>query len=194
MLKKLSALAILALLAACSGGGAPALNSLPGTGTQSHTESFKLKCFSGNSGTCSVTNNVATLTIPSPLQPGANAGVYFDSANSLKGLTVSQITRLSFDFSGPTNVGGDPRFNIPVTTGTVFIPGNACYSGTGPYTLDAINNNPCNISSPENSAAGYPNWATFTAAEPNLTITGAPYVIIDEPGTWTISNVEISAR
>jgi hypothetical protein len=119
-----------------------------------------------------------------------------NSAN-WNGVTVSQITALQFDYTGPTNVGGDPRINVPVTGGTLFVGGNACFVTQPDNTtelVDALHNASCNITTPSNSAAGYSNWAALIAAEPNLQITGAPYVIIDEPGTWTISNVLFTAN
>jgi hypothetical protein len=113
-------------------------------------------------GTCSTSSNIASLSIDSATFDAGvtNAGVTIAGASAIKGLTVSQVTALSFAFTGHTNVGGDPRFNIPVTrTGqacTVFIAGNACYSGTGPYTVDAFNNPSCAVQSPNGY---YPNWA-----------------------------------
>lgn len=133
---------------------------------------------------------MATLTINSDFTAGTtNAGVTIAGAKRITGFTVSQVTALSFSFTGSTTVGGDPRFNIPVTGGYVFIAGNACFSGSGPlYTVDAINNSNCAVQSP---TTYYPNWAAFIAAEPNLAITGASYTLIDEQGTWTIQNVYV---
>jgi hypothetical protein len=163
-------------------------------------QSPSLACFSQNGGTCSIANSAGTLTIPSPLPSpltasnAPNAGVR-TGPGTWEGLTVSTITALQFDYVGATDVGGNPRINIPVTGGTLVVGGNACFVTQEDETterVDAINNASCNITTPSNSAAGYANWAALITAEPNLQMLGAPYVIIDEPGTWTISNVLFS--
>lgn len=182
-------------LASCSSGGPTPSTLRGGITPQTHVAGDHLKCFSVPNGACSTSENVATLSIANDSAYTAgvsNAGVTIAGAKAIKGLTVSQLTNLSFDFTGPVTVGGDPRFNIPIAGGVIFIAGNACFTpnGSNGYTLDAINNPACAVQT-STSSAYYPNWAAFVAANPNLIVTDAAYILIDEPGTWTIQNVNV---
>lgn len=189
-----SSAALSLLLTAC-GGGMGTNASLPATNpartTQSATHNNDL-CFSGAGGSCRrISGTSVRLSIPAGTPLGAYAGVYIQNGNSVDAATVGQITSLSYNYGGDPLVGGSPRINIPVDVsgsfaGYVFVGANTCNNGAG--LVDVINNPTCGI---EGQSGGYYyGWASYVASNPTATIEArsAPYVIIDEPGTYTISN------
>lgn len=161
----------------------------------------KLQCFSGTqdggyNGTCTLTRNGADLnTIDADADPNnAYAGVYVANTN-VGGKSLSDINRLAFDYNGSGAVGGSPRFSIPIddngdkaTDGYLFIDTVNCNDGDPNVgRLDAINDATCVMY--YNNVA-YANWAAFAAT--GYRISGdIPFVIVDQPGTFSITNVEI---
>ena len=144
---------------------------------------------------------------------GAYSGVYFDP-DALKGDLLSSVTDLRYTYTGSAAGAGAPRFSIPidadigtctdpadpstctedpldgVTDFYLFIASFYCNNGAG--LTDAINDSTCTIFGGPAPAAGYPNWAALVAAHPNYRVANAiSFVIADEPGAWTISDVHM---
>ena len=44
------------------------------------------------------------------------------------------------------------------------------------------------------SMLGYPNWAAFVAAHPTWHVGATPFVIADDAGLWTVSNVHLGEQ
>ena len=204
-----------ATLAAVLAGATPV--NAAGTGNISGN---KLQCFSGTTdggyfGTCSVTaGGVVTLNNNSPTDtPAGNdvtgttnpndqySGVFVENSN-LAGKLLNTVNKLTFSYaaaSGTVASGGSPRFSIPIDTngdGTndvyAFIDTLGCNNGSAENgTLDAINDSTCTVALSDGSS--YPNWAAFVAANPTYRIASdtIPFVIADQPGYWTISNVQL---
>jgi hypothetical protein len=171
-----------------------------------NTKGNKLQCFSGSTdfpgvynGTCMFQGNAAILnTVDGDTDPSnAYAGVYIENTN-LDGKLLSDVNKLSFSYSGSGATGGSPRISIPIDEngdGTyeafAFIDTLGCNTGdpnTG--TLDAINDPTCTVSY---GSETFPNWAAFVAAHPTYRIATdqLAFVIIDQPGTFTITNVQL---
>jgi hypothetical protein len=208
---------ILAALAtaACS-------DSLPTSTTADLTPSYaadrsdvsgnKLQCFQGtgdgygDNGTCTLTTNGATLnTLDTDSNPYNNyAGVYITS--NLGGKLLSDVNRLSFDYSGTGAAGGSPRISIPIdingdgliddinNDGYVdfaFTDTQGCNNGdTNVGTLDAINDATCTI---WYNNVSYINWAAFVTANPTYRVAKdqLTFIIADAPGTFDITNVQL---
>ena len=88
---------------------------------------------------------------------------------------------------------GAPRISLPIDTdgnGTTdlyaFIGAFYCNNGTG--LVDAINDTTCQIFVGSES---FVNWAAFVVAHPTWQVGATPFVIADEPGLWTVSNVHL---
>ncbi len=161
----------------------------------------KYQCFSGTvdggfNGTCTVNaDGTATLdTIDGDLDPNnAYAGVYLQNSN-LSGKRLRDVNQLAFSYSGTGEAGGSPRLSIPIdengdgtTEAYAFIDTLGCNDGAG--TLDAINDATCNV---YYGAAAYPNWAAFASANPQYRISQSlTFVIVDQPGTFTVSNIRL---
>jgi opacity protein-like surface antigen len=195
MRKVAFAFAMLAMMVMCAAVAAAA-----------PTKGNKLQCFSGSTdfpglyhGTCSFQGNAAVLnTVDNDADPNnAYAGVYIENSN-LGGKLLSDVNKLSFSYSGTGATGGSPRISIPIdengdgtTEGYAFIDTLGCNDGdpnTG--TLDAINDPTCAVTY---DGVTYPNWAAFVAANPTYRVAddALPFVIIDQPGTFTITNVQL---
>src|SRR5207249_9045052 len=109
-----------------------------------------LLCFSGTAdtaagttggviygGTCTLSPDgmSAVLNNSVPVGSGDYSGVYYATSN-LSGELVSDITQLSFDYSGSTATAGSPRISLPIDTnnnGTtdffLFISASQCSNG-----------------------------------------------------------------
>jgi len=159
--------------------------------------SNKLQCFDGQPdypGTCSISNGVATLNNST----GPYSGVYISGSN-LSGRTLSQVANLSFNYTGtPTN--GSPRMTLPIDMngdGTTddYLSISAYFCNNGAGIVDAINDSTCTIY--RNGDGTNPvgqNWADLVANHPTWTVGPAgdlPFIIADDTGSWTVSNVHI---
>jgi hypothetical protein len=171
----------------------------------------KIVCFSGTSdggyfGLCMLNSNgakgSATLDNVSNDQTGTTnpydqySGVYVE-ASTLNGSALSDVKQFSFNFGRDAATAGSPRFSLPVDTtgdgivdGYVFISAYYCNDGTG--HVDAINNTSCNIFT-NFSNESFPNWNALVLAHPDWTVAtdAAAFVIADDPGVWTVSNVKL---
>jgi hypothetical protein len=145
-------------------------------------------------GVCTRTSNGATLNNLVQGANGAYSGVYYQTS-SLSGKTLGQVTQLSFNYTGvPT--AGSPRISLPIDVtgdGTTdfyaFIGAFYCNNGAG--LVDAINDSTCQIFVGSESFA---NWAAFVAAHPTWHVGATPFVIADDAGLWTVSNVHLGER
>jgi hypothetical protein len=165
----------------------------------------KLKCFSGTTdgtiygGTCSVTaGGVATLNNTDGDPDGDYSGVYFQNSSSLGGKPLGTLAQLGFSYSGaPT--AGSPRISLPIDTNNdgvtdfyAFIGAFYCNddtANTGAGNVDAINDSTCTIfAGPE----VFDNWTDVLTTHPEWRVgKDLPFVIADDIGLWTISNVVI---
>lgn len=173
------------------------------------TAGNKLQCFSGTedggyNGTCTLIKNGADInTVDADADPNnAYAGVYIQNSN-LNGKRLSEINKLSFSYSGSGVAGGSPRVTFPIDIdgdGVTTYPGyddyvtsDALGCGNGAATsgtVDPLNNSACTVSL--NGGATYANWSAFLAAFPNARVgDNLPFVIVDQPGTFSITNVQL---
>jgi hypothetical protein len=191
------------VLAACSDvtPTGPATAKSPSLGKSTAPGQNKLRCFSGTTdgiqdgvqygGTCTLvggTKGPATTAILDNTDgdsDGSYSGVYVLN-NTLSGKLLSQVTQLSFDFTGSAPGAGAPRFSLPVSTGGyAFIGGYYCNDGGH---ID-INNASCIV---WYNGVSYPTWADFAASNPAARVGSAlTFIIADEAGSWTVSNAKI---
>jgi hypothetical protein len=164
----------------------------------------RLYCFSGTedggyNGTCTLTADGAVLdTTDEDTDPNNNyAGVYVGNSK-LDGLLIGDVEKLSFGFAGGPVVGGSPRLSIPIdedgdgtTEGYAFVDAVGCNDGAG--TVDAVGDASCLVSY---GSGTYANWAAFAAANPAYRIASdrVAFVIVDQPGEFTITNVELRQK
>ncbi|MEO5589671.1 MAG: hypothetical protein ABIS03_08805 [Gemmatimonadaceae bacterium] len=162
------------------------------------TSGNKLQCFAEDGASCSLIQNGASLNTTS----GGYAGVYIGNSN-LNGRLLSEINKFSFTYSGTGVTGGSPRITFPIDIDgdgvTVYdgyddyvtIDALGCGNGTATSgTVDPINNSSCMVSL--NGGPTYANWAAFLAAYPNARVaSNLPFVIVDQPGQFTITNVQL---
>jgi hypothetical protein len=139
----------------------------------------------------------ATLDNSVAVGSGDYSGVYFKTS-SLSGMPLSQVSDLSFTYTGiPT--AGSPRISLPIDTngdGTTdfyaFIGAFYCNDGAG--LVDPMHDTTCTIFYTGGPVAGDANWATFVAAHPTWTVSSSvPFIIADDAGLWTVDNVHLGA-
>jgi hypothetical protein len=191
------AMALTGLIAAGAGAAqpGPSLNVTPN----------QILCFDGTTdggfyGLCSITNRgVATLDNETNDATGADnpydqySGVYLKKSN-LAGKAIGHVRQLGFSYTG-TPTAGSPRISLPIDTnsdgttdGYAFISAYTCNDGAG--NVDAVADPTCTIYF---GSDHYANLAALAAAHPEYRVTahGIPFVIADDPGTWTVSNVKL---
>lgn len=153
------------------------------------TSGNKLQCF--GDGECTLIPGGATLSNDA----GEHSGVYIPS--NLIGRSLSDVNKLSFDYSGSGAAGGSPRISVPIdsngdgtTDDHAFIDTGYCNDAGDPNvgTLDAINDPTCVIWYGSDS---YANWAAFASANPTYRISGTSFIIVDQAGTFNITNVQL---
>lgn len=140
------------------------------------------------------TGTGATLDNSVPVGSGDYSGVNF-ATSSLSGKPLSQVTDLSFTYTG-TATAGSPRISLPIDTngdGTTdfyaFIGAFYCNNGAG--FVDPLHDTTCTIFYTGNTT-GDANWATFVAAHPTWKVSNSvPFVIADDAGLWTVDNVHL---
>lgn len=170
------------------------------------TNGNKLQCFQGmgdgfgSNGTCVLTESGATIdTTDGDANPNnAYGGVYIQNSN-LDGKLLSEVNKLAFSYTGTGTAGGSPRISLPIdedgdgtTEAYAFIDVLACNDGSSTTgTLDAINDPTCSVSYA--GQADSPNWAAFVAANPAYRVASdaLAFVIVDQPGDFTITNVQL---
>jgi hypothetical protein len=142
-------------------------------------------------GICTRTSNGATLNNLVAGPDGQYSGVYYETS-TLAGKTLGQVTQLSFRYTGAATAGS-PRISLPIDVtgdGTTdfyaFIGAFYCNNGAG--LVDAINDETCTIFVGSESFA---NWDALVAAHPTWHIGAIPFVIADDVGFWTVSDVHL---
>ena len=207
-MKRLSftaAIAATALVAsACSDSLPTASNADLSPSYANETSAYagnKLQCFDGeteggpdNTGECTLVENGAEITTSSGF---SYAGVYIMNSN-LGGKLLEDVNKLSFDYDGSSALGGSPRISLPIDDdgdgswdNFAFIDTLGCNTGSADTgTLDVINDPTCTIWSDNVS---YDNWADFMTTNPTYRIASdaLTFVIVDQPGTFTITNVQL---
>jgi len=172
--------------------------------------SSQLLCFDGTTdtangdtggavygGVCTRTPNGAILDNSVPVGSGDYSGVYYKTS-SLSGKLLGDVTQLSFNYTGvPTN--GSPRISLPIDVtgdGTTdfyaYVSAFHCNDGAG--LVDPIHDSTCTIFYDGGPISGYPTWAAFVAAHPTWHVGATPFVIADDPGLWTVSNVHLGEK
>lgn len=168
------------------------------------TSGNKLQCFSGSTdggfnGTCTLTSSGADLnTIDNDADPNNNyAGVYVENTN-LDGKLIGNVNKLAFSYDGSSASGGSPRLSVPIdedgdgtTEAYAFVDSLGCNDGSADSgTLDAINDPTCNVAY---GSTVYSSWAAFASANPTFRIAtdALSFVIVDQPGEFTVSNVQL---
>ena len=172
--------------------------------------SSKLLCFDGTTdtangqtggavygGVCTRTADGAMLDNSVPVGSGDYSGVYYKTS-SLSGKLLGDVTQRSFNYTGiPT--AGSPRISLPIDVtgdGTTdfyaFIGAFYCNDGAG--LVDPIHDSTCTIFYTGGPVSGYPNWAAFVAAHPTWHVGATPFVIADDAGLWTVSNVHLGEK
>lgn len=202
-------IAILVSISGCSGAGTATVPQGSEAVTQSSTTSngtSSLKCFSGNGGTCTITNSNGTLVATlDNTAAGSYAGVYFSNRNNLKGTALSSLTALSFTLRSPSNTqpnAGSPRISIPVSNNgsstTAYVYAQDCSFSTPvtyPETVNAFSDSSCKeMQGYQSPQQYYASWNTFVTQFSGAIISGTPYFLADadQPGKWMISNIQIS--
>lgn len=161
-----------------------------------------LLCFDGPSevtiygGDCTLnaSGTGATLDNTGGDPDGSYSGVYY-AVSSLNGQLLGDVTQLSFNYTG-TATAGSPRISLPIdsdgdgdTDFYAFIGAFHCNDGAG--LVDAINDSTCTIFHTGGPVSGYANWDAFVAAHPTWRVGEIPFVIADDAGIWTVSNVRL---
>ena len=147
-------------------------------------------------GTCTLnaSGTGATLNNTVPVGSSDYSGVYY-ATSDLSGQLLGDVTQLGFSYTGlPT--AGSPRISLPIDSNSdgstdfyAFIGAFYCNNGAG--VVDAINDSTCTIFYTGGPVSGDANWATFAAAHPTWRVGPTPFVVADDPGLWTVSNVQL---
>lgn len=119
------------------------------------------------------------------------SGLYLQNSN-LDGKTLGTVNKLSLSYTGVSTAGG-PRISLPIDTdggGTdfyAFISTFYCNDGAG--HLNSLTDSTCTIFAGNESFA---TWAALLAAHPTWRVGGnLPFIIADDPGSWTVSDVQL---
>jgi hypothetical protein len=158
----------------------------------------KLTCFDGPSeetiygGECTVTKDgVATLDNTGGDPDGEYSGVYLQNSN-LEGKTIGTVNQLGFSYTGIATAGS-PRISLGIDTDgdgvyDVFAFISAFYCNDGAGNVDVINDSTCEIYL---GADVYDNWAAMVATHPEYRVGYVPFIVADDPGTWTVFDVRL---
>jgi hypothetical protein len=147
-------------------------------------------------GHCTIVGGTSALLDNSvPVGSGDYSGVYYASSG-LSGDLISTIAQLSFDYTGSAATAGSPRISLPIDTnnnGTTdfyaFISASHC--GIGGHV--DIHNAGCLVFYTGGPVSGQ-SWADFTAnggGTWRVATDSVPFVIADDAGIWTVSNVQL---
>ena len=162
----------------------------------------KLQTFDGTTdggygGSSTILDGVAILNNTDGNVNGSYSGVYIIGSN-LNGKLLADVGQLSFVYTGdPT--AGSPRISLPldinsdgITDVYAFIGATYCNNGAG--LVDAIKDPTCTIFVTGGDIGGYSDWQALIAAYPTARVgpDGAlPFVIADDAGLWTVSDVRL---
>lgn len=164
----------------------------------------KLQCFTDEGGlaSCTLLTKGAKGTAVLDTTAGGYAGVYVLNSNinlyAGQQTPLSAISMLSFSYTGtPTN--GSPRISLPIDTGGDDVTNeiasiSAFWCNNGAGLVDAIKDPTCTIFlNSDGTTPVATNWAELVALHPDWTVPfdNFVYVIADDPGLWTVSNVTL---
>jgi hypothetical protein len=175
-----------------------------------------LLCFDGttdggSNGHCTLVAGGAILdTIDGDTNPlNQYAGVYY-AQSTLPGKPLAAASVISFTYAaavGTTASGGSPRISIGIdenNNGTresyAFVDTLGCNNGSADNGTLSFSDSTCTVSyfGPGAPVGGesWVNWAAFAAGHPTWkvsmnTTADVPFVIVDQPGRWTVTNVEL---
>jgi hypothetical protein len=175
----------LAITAVLAFGGLAASSASAAPAPQSNS----VTCFDANSdgyggGACTRQGNKFTLS-----NTTGYSGVYVQN-QSLAG-TVAKTLTLSFAYSGATS-GGSPRFSIPIDTdGNLNTVEGYLYADTA---CDANHDGVINLAEPGCIVADSFGYYGPLSAYPstNKVANDYTFIIADEPGTVTVSQVDLA--
>jgi len=145
------------------------------------------KCFTDDSGAvCTKTGQSFELVV----EAGEWAGVYTESNQKLAGLAADELGDLGFDWSGASS-GGSPRLSIPPDTdsdlktveGWLYVDTACDDDGDGTVSLDDTG---CIVSDSFGYHGTYAAYATEAVVADYYA-----FLVADQPGTVTVSNVRI---
>ena len=161
------------------------------------------------SGTCTLTAGGGILnTFDGDADANnAYAGVYY-AQSTLPGKPLAAASVMSFTYAAAAGTfasGGSPRISIGIDENGDGSRENYAYIDTLGCNDGNVNNGTLSLSDPTchlsyggDSALfpGYDNWAAFVSAHPTWkvsknTVNDVPFVIVDQPGLWTVTNVEL---
>jgi hypothetical protein len=162
-----------------------------------------LLCFSGTTdgganGICTLIAGGAILnTVDGDTIPDNNyAGVYY-AHSSISGELLSDVSNLSFTYTGTPTLGS-PRITLPIDTDNdgdtdFWLSIGAFYCNNGAGLVDPMTDTTCTLWSNLNGTTPLAdNWAALIAAHPDWTVGDElPFLIADDPGLWTVSNVHL---
>jgi hypothetical protein len=166
-----------------------------------------LLCFDGTTdggfnGHCRLIAGGATLdTFDGNSNPSdAYAGVYY-AKSSLSGKPLAGVNASFRYTAGEVTIatGGSPRISIPIdedanssTENYAFADTLGCNNGNPNDGTLSLSDTTCTISYGGDGTTTWPNWAAFAAAHPTWMVSGSvPFVIADQPGFWTVTNVHM---
>jgi hypothetical protein len=138
---------------------------------------------------------------------GEYGGVY---RQAISKKLLRKLVHLTFTTTADSDVtGGAPRWSIPVNTdsdantteGYAFIDVNGCGGSAGVPTVVATANANCHVNF---QGVDYANWQAFCGknggAHPTYTLAKFdggeptfPFIIADEPGNYTVTNIRLSS-
>jgi hypothetical protein len=176
-----------------------------------------LLCFSGTTdgganGTCTLIAGGAILnTFDGDSDPNNNyAGVYYAQSSLPGQLLAAATTKVSFDYAaaaGTTASGGSPRISIGIDqdgNGTresyAFVDTLGCNNGSPNNGTLSFSDPTCTVFYDDPTVTGetqlYVSWTAFATAHPTWKISmnttaDVPFVIVDQPGLWTVTNVHL---
>ena len=164
-----------------------------------------LKCFDGTTdggfgGTCTLITGGAELNTFTDNQNGGYAGVYY-ARSSLSGKPLAAVSAsFRYQAGGDTiATGGSPRISVPIddldsetTLAYAFADTLGCNDGNANNGTLSLGDTTCAIAYAPDGVAGWPNWAAFAAAHPTWKVSNdLPFVIADQPGFWTVTQVHL---
>jgi len=128
----------------------------------------------------------------------AYAGVYY-AVSSLSGKPLAAVSA-SFNYSasaGTTASGGSPRFSIPIDDGDAttalayaFVDTLGCNNGSADNGTLSLSDSTCTVA--YGGGGSWVSWAAFAAANPTWKVSNnLPFVIVDQPGRWIVTNVQL---
>ena len=171
-----------------------------------------LICFDGPevgvaNGDCTLITGGATLdATDGDENPNNQAAGVFYQVSGLSGKPLAEVNTANVRFTyaagaGTTASGGSPRVSIPIDAdgngsfdAFAFADTLGCNDGNANSGTFMLGSATCHISygadAPE--FPGYANWAAFAAAHPTGKVSNdLPFVIADQPGFWTVTNVHL---